>query len=146
MDDTATDTAGAAGKTTVVSRADAPFALGAGLVAMVLATFVFVLFPAEPAVLALGVVLGSLSALVAVGLVLVWRANRIVNFAQGDLGGLAAVLAASLIVSEDGSFLPAVLVGLVAAVGLGWAVEAVGVATLGVGWLFGVSSASLGAG
>jgi branched-subunit amino acid ABC-type transport system permease component len=36
--------------------------------------------------------------LVAMGLVLVWRANQIIIFAQGDLGGLAAVLAASLIV------------------------------------------------
>ena len=37
-------------------------------------------------------------ALVAVGLVLVYRANRIVNFAQGDLGGAGRILAASLIV------------------------------------------------
>ena len=41
--------------------------------------------PRSP-ILFLGLVLGSLSALVAMGLVLVYRANRIVNFAQGDLG------------------------------------------------------------
>jgi len=132
-----------------IQREDVPFALGAGVVALALSTFLFVLYPAEPAVLALGVVLGSLSALVAVGLVLVWRANRIVNFAQGDLGGLAAVLSASLIVGRDWSFFPAVLVGLVTAAALGWALEALvirrfrtaprlqlTVATIGVAQLF----------
>ena len=51
------------------------------------------------------------SALVAMGLVLVYRANRIVNFAQGDLGGLAAILAASLIVGPRWAFFPAAAVG-----------------------------------
>ena len=43
-----------------------------------------------------GVVLGSLTGLSAVGLVLVYRACRIVNFAQAALGSAAGVLATSL--------------------------------------------------
>jgi branched-chain amino acid transport system permease protein len=40
-----------------------------------------------------GTVFGSLIALLAIGVVLVYRANRIVNFAQAELGSVAAVLA-----------------------------------------------------
>jgi len=38
-----------------------------------------------------GMLLGALTALFAVGLALVFRANRIVNFAQGDLGAVPAI-------------------------------------------------------
>jgi ABC-type branched-subunit amino acid transport system ATPase component/branched-subunit amino acid ABC-type transport system permease component len=106
-----------------VTRDDLRLAAGVGAVSAVFLTFVTVLYPAKPAILFLGLVLGSLSALVAMGLVLVWRANHIVNFAQGDLGGLAAVLAASLIVGPGWSFFPAVAVGLVTALALGALIE-----------------------
>ena len=85
--------------------------------------FVGILYPAPMPILFLGLVLGSLSALVAMGIVLIYRANRIINFAQGDLGGVAAVLAASLIVAWDWSFFPAVIVGLLAALFLGAFIE-----------------------
>ncbi|MEY2470292.1 MAG: hypothetical protein QOF21_2990, partial [Actinomycetota bacterium] len=81
------------------------------------------LVSAPPAILFQGIVLGSLSALVAIGLVLVYRANRIINFAQGQMGGLAAVLAASLIVGPKWSFWPAVAVGFIAAIVLGAGTE-----------------------
>ena len=99
--------------------------LGAQLAVGALAFFMFigVLYPAPMPILFLGIVLGSLSALVALGIVLIYRANRIVNFAQGDLGGLASVLAASLIVGTKWSFFPSVLVGLAIAVALGAGVE-----------------------
>src|SRR4051812_49969468 len=48
-----------------------------------------IIYAAPTSVLALGLVNGALSALIAVGLVLVYRANRIVNFAQFDIGGAA---------------------------------------------------------
>jgi ABC-type branched-subunit amino acid transport system ATPase component/ABC-type branched-subunit amino acid transport system permease subunit len=95
------------------------FALQAGGATLGFLLLVFVLYPAPGAVLALGVVLGSLNALTAMGLVLVYRANRIVNFAQADMGGLAAVLAASLIVGPKWGFFPAMLAGLLAALLLG---------------------------
>ena len=37
-----------------------------------------------------GVVLGALSSLTAIGLILIYRSARIINFAQADIGGLAA--------------------------------------------------------
>lgn len=44
-------------------------------------------------ILVLGVVFGSFYALTAMGLVLIYRANRVVNFAQADIGAVAGVLA-----------------------------------------------------
>lgn len=42
-------------------------------------------------VVAIGAVLGSATGLAAVGVILVWRANRVVNFAAGAIGGAAAL-------------------------------------------------------
>ncbi|HUQ40038.1 MAG TPA: ATP-binding cassette domain-containing protein [Acidimicrobiales bacterium] len=94
-----------------------------GLAALGFLVFVRVLYPAPLPILFLGVVLGSLSALVAMGLVLVYRANRIINFAQGDLGGLAAILTASLIVGPKWPFFLALACGFAAALALGWLTE-----------------------
>ncbi|MGI8793623.1 MAG: ABC transporter permease [Acidimicrobiales bacterium] len=44
-------------------------------------------------VLILGLVFGSFYGLVAIGLVLIYRANRVINFAQADIGAVAGVLA-----------------------------------------------------
>ena len=104
---------------------DVKFGAGLSLGVLAFLTFVGVLYPAPPAVLLLGLVLGSLSALVAMGLVLVYRANRIINFAQGELGAAAAILTASLIVGPGWHFFPAAAVGLVAALGLGAFTEVV---------------------
>jgi ABC-type branched-subunit amino acid transport system ATPase component/branched-subunit amino acid ABC-type transport system permease component len=87
---------------------------------LVLVGFVF---PAPPAVLFLGVVLGALSSLTAMGLVLVYRANRIVNFAQGDLGALAGMIGIVLVISEGWSFWPGLIVAVGCAVILGGLVE-----------------------
>lgn len=99
------------------------FGLNVALGTLVFLLFVGVIYPAPLSVLFLGLVLGSLSALVAMGLVLIYRASRIVNFAQGDLGGLAAVLAASLIVGPDWPYLAAAFIGLLAALALGGLTE-----------------------
>jgi len=95
--------------------------IGVGVLAMLV--FTQVLYPAPSAILFLGVVLGSLSALVAMGLVLIYRANRIVNFAQGDMGAMASVLAASLYVGPKLPFFVCVAIGLVAALVTGVVVE-----------------------
>jgi len=80
-----------------------------------------------------GALVGSISALLGVGIALVYRANRIVNFAQGDLGVVPALLAILLLApDQDGGppdfltglpYWAAVLVGLAAAVLLGFLVE-----------------------
>ena len=72
-----------------------------------------------------GAVLGGLSALLALGLALVYRAHRILNFAQGDLGAAPASLAVLLVVSSGASWLVAFVAGLATAVVLGVVVEAV---------------------
>jgi branched-chain amino acid transport system permease protein len=91
----------------------------------IIAFYVFVheIFPTPTAILFLGAVLGSLSALVAWGLVLIYRANRFISFAQGDLGGLAAILGVSLIVGPRWPFFPAFGAGIGAALVLGALVE-----------------------
>ena len=64
----------------------------------------------------LGLVLGALNGLLAVGLVLIYRTNRIINFAQGELGAFSATLAAELVQRFHWPFYAAVVVGLAAAV------------------------------
>lgn len=63
-----------------------------------------------------GVVLGLLGSLGAVGLALIWRANRVVNFAQGDLGAFPATLAVLLITLAGFPWLLGLAAGLGAAV------------------------------
>src|SRR4051812_20295128 len=53
-----------------------------------------------------GALVGSISALLAVGIALIYRANRIVNFAQGDLGVVPAVFAILLIAPDRPGGLP----------------------------------------
>ena len=138
-----------------MTRDDIRFAVGAAVGTLAFGVFVFVLYPVPISSLVIGLFTGSLSALIAIGLVLVYRANRIVNFAQGELGGLAAVLAASLIVGPKWGFFPAMLVGFGAALVLGGLIEVLivrrfaraprlllTVATIGIGQL--LSFATLG--
>ena len=71
-----------------------------------------------------GALIGSLTALFAVGLALIYRANRIVNFAQGDLGAVPAIFAILLVAKDAPGGAPdwmtgipypvAIVVGLVA--------------------------------
>jgi ABC-type branched-subunit amino acid transport system ATPase component/ABC-type branched-subunit amino acid transport system permease subunit len=75
-------------------------------------------------IVALGLVFGSLNALVAIGLVLVYRANRVVNFAQAELGAVAAVLAIELKLQWHASWFVAVGVALALGAGMGAAIEA----------------------
>src|SRR5207244_6134830 len=70
-----------------------------------------------------GIVLGALNGLLAMGLVLIYRTNRIINFAQGELGAFSATLAGELVQRFHWPFYAAVLVGLVAAIGSSALVE-----------------------
>ena len=108
-----------------VSDANVRFGCKVGAGALAFLLFVEVLYPTPSAVLLIGAVLGSLSALVAAGIVLVYRANRIINFAGGDLGAVAGVLGVSLIVSRGWPVLLGFGTGLVAALVLGAFVEIV---------------------
>lgn len=68
---------------------------------------------------AIGAVFGSLYALVAIGLVLIFRANRVVNFAQAELGAVAAVVSIQLVRVWKWNYFLAIAGGLVMATALG---------------------------
>jgi branched-chain amino acid transport system permease protein len=74
-------------------------------------------------IVALGTVFGSLYALNAMGLVLIYRANRVVNFAQAEFGSVAAVLAIVFVVHWRWNFFLAIVCGLAMAALLGAVVE-----------------------
>jgi ABC-type branched-subunit amino acid transport system permease subunit len=63
-------------------------------------------------ILILGAVFGSLYAMTAVGLVLIYRANRVVNFSQAELGGIGAVVAIQLVIQFDWNYFLSVGLGL----------------------------------
>ena len=72
-----------------------------------------------------GSVLGSLSALTAMGLVLVYRSSRIINFAQADIGGLAAAIAVVMVTGWHVSYFVALPIGLATAMATGWVIDVV---------------------
>ena len=91
--------------------------------ALLIVALQLAVFPIELGGWCLGVVTGLLTALVALGLALVYRANRILNFAQGDLGMVPTTLAVGLITLSGLPYLVGVGLGLVAAIVLGAVVE-----------------------
>jgi branched-chain amino acid transport system permease protein len=70
-----------------------------------------------------GLTLGLLSALVALGMALIYRANRIVNFAQGDLGLVPTALAINLVLFSGLSYWLGLVIGLAASLVVGAVVE-----------------------
>ncbi len=70
-----------------------------------------------------GVVLGLLNALVALGLALIWRSNRVLNFAQADMGTLPAAFGAAFCVFWGWSWFAGFFIGLAGAVVVGLATE-----------------------
>ena len=76
-----------------------------------------------PAILFQGVIAGLLNALIAVGLVLIYRSTRIINFSQGALGAAGGVFTYNLAVLNGWPFLLAFLGGVIVAAFLGFLVE-----------------------
>ncbi len=76
-------------------------------------------------VVILGLVFGSLHGMTALGLVLVYRATRVVNFAQAEIGGLASAVAVLMVTGHGLPYLLAVPLGLAAAAATGFVVDAV---------------------
>jgi len=74
-------------------------------------------------VVVLGLHLGALNALVALGLVVIYRAGKYVNFAQGGIGAAGAVIAGKLIANNDLNYFLAVAIGLAASVAIAGAAE-----------------------
>jgi len=72
-----------------------------------------------------GAVVGVLYGLVGVGIVLVYRATRVISFAQAGLGGVPALLAVLLVTNHNWPYWAALLVMLVGSALTGLIVETV---------------------
>jgi branched-chain amino acid transport system permease protein len=99
-------------------------AVAAGTLAAWGATVVLAARPVPIGVVAQGAVQGALVALTAMGLVLVYRAARVVNFSQAAVGGIAASLAELAVVGWHVDVWLALALGLVAAAAVGVVVHA----------------------
>jgi branched-chain amino acid transport system permease protein len=98
---------------------DARVAVRALAPAALIVAIQLLFFPMPTGAVLSGVILGLLGALGAVGLALIWRANRVINFAQGDLGALPATLTVLLITLAGLPWVLGVTIGLAAAVVVG---------------------------
>ncbi len=98
---------------------------------------------------AFGVIIGLIYAMLAFGLILIYRASRIINFAQAEMGAASAVLGALLMEKHHVPYFVAFAIAMGTAVIAGMIVEAVivrrfaktsrlvvSVATIGVGLIF----------
>ena len=74
-------------------------------------------------VIAFGAIIGLLYALVAFGLILIYRANRIINFAQAEMGAAPAVFAVLLIKVHHVPYLVALPIALVVGLAAGFLIE-----------------------
>lgn len=83
-----------------------------------------VVYPLPVGVFVRGVLVGGVTALIALGMALIYRSNRIVNFAQGDLGAAPAVLVFLLMSQWGWPYPVAVVAGAATAFALGGIVEA----------------------
>lgn len=101
----------------------ARYAFAFPAIAVILAQLV--LFPLPAGAWLQGVVLGLLDMLVALGITLVWRANRVLNFAQADFGTFPAALAVGLVVLSGTNYFVGLFAGLIVSVLVGAAVEVV---------------------
>src|SRR5436190_12248334 len=76
-------------------------------------------------VILLGLVLGGLYGLTAMGLVVIYRSSRIINFAQVEIGVLAATVAQVMVRGWHESYFLAVPIGIVVALGTGALIDLV---------------------
>lgn len=66
-----------------------------------------------------GVIFGSSNALLGIGLILVYRTSRVVNFAYGALGSVAGAVTVGLYKGQGWNYWVALLIGLLVGTGLG---------------------------
>jgi len=80
-------------------------------------------FPMKPGFMLQGATIGLLTALIAVGMALVYRANRVLNFSQGDLGYVPGLLGVMLVTITGVNYFVGFIAGLASAIVLGALVE-----------------------
>jgi ABC-type branched-subunit amino acid transport system ATPase component/ABC-type branched-subunit amino acid transport system permease subunit len=74
-------------------------------------------------VIALGVINGLTYAMIAMGIVLIYRASRFVNFAQAQIGAVAVVIMAKLVLDYDFPYWAGVIVALLVGLASGALIE-----------------------
>ncbi|HVE75226.1 MAG TPA: ABC transporter permease [Actinomycetota bacterium] len=104
-------------------RRDPTSAVLGGAIVLLLISSVATGFPAPLPILVLGAVIGSLVSFISAGIVLIYRSNRIINFAQADIGAVAAVLSVLLVGELGLNYFLAVAVGAVVALILSGLIE-----------------------
>ena len=80
-------------------------------------------YPAPGGVILNGAIVGGRIALIALGIALVYRANRVINFAAAELGLVPTVFAVVLVITAGWSYLLGAAAGLVAAIVVGFVVQ-----------------------
>ena len=100
---------------------------GAGLAALLLISWPLAaaLLPegAPVGIVLTGIVLGTANGLLAIGLILIYRTNRIVNFAYGSLGSVAGLFGVQLYLKSGWNYFVAMGVAVVLGLVLGGVVE-----------------------
>jgi branched-chain amino acid transport system permease protein len=105
-----------------VSRIDPTRLVALGAIAAIIA--IQLIFYGMPLGLWLhGWVLGSLTAVMAIGMALIYRANRIVNFAQAELGTVPTAFSAAFVLFWGWPYLIGLAAGLVMAIVAGVVIE-----------------------
>jgi branched-chain amino acid transport system permease protein len=96
--------------------------VAAGLVAWAISA---IIWPgsAPLGVILQGVVFGTVTGLLAIGLVLIYRTNKIINFAYGAMGGVGGVLSVMMFVEAEMNYFVSMGAGLLAALAVGALVE-----------------------
>ena len=82
-----------------------------------------VVWPISFGTLVSGLILGALGALVALGMALIWRANHVVNFAQGEMGALPATFVLVMMEAWKLPYLAGLGIGLASAIVLGGVID-----------------------
>ncbi|MEZ5167264.1 MAG: hypothetical protein R2695_12550 [Acidimicrobiales bacterium] len=80
-------------------------------------------FPMNPGFMVQGATIGLLTALLAIGMALIYRANRVLNFSQGDLGYVPGLLGVMLVTISGLNYFLGFFVGLASSIVLGALVE-----------------------
>src|SRR5438067_4972539 len=73
--------------------------------------------------LVIGALTGLTYAVLAAGLLLVYRATRVINFAHGEMGAFAAAVTGELVLNYHWSYLGALIVGLLVGMTVGAVVD-----------------------
>ncbi len=103
-----------------------------------------------------GIIFGALNAMTAMGLILIYRSTRIINFAQAEIGGLCASFSVIMVSGSHLTYFEAVPIGLVVGLATGALVDLivirrlskaprliVTVATIGIAQLLGAAEIAL---